>query len=111
MDGLKYVVTRKMFNKTFLTLILTGIPLIYFKEASGILDFKSIDSSHNENCIIKVMRENFNRNTTVTIFSSTDAMYSEMESYFIKNIFNSINCSVVLYSEMVHSRVYSLAFS
>lgn len=88
-----------------------GKKIYYLKEANGILDIKRIvalNASHNKNSIMKVMRENFHRNATVTMFSSNVAANSQMESNLVKNIFNLINCSVVLYSErMSQSKVFS----
>lgn len=79
---------------------------IYMKESGATIN--AINTSDgNTKCIMKMMRENFHRNSTVIIFSSNHPAYSQFESDFIKNIFESINCNVVIYSaEMYHSRVF-----
>lgn len=105
------LVTRKMKkmmkNKLF-TLLLMVVSFNDFKNASGMFDFNAtiaLNASHNVNCILKIMRENFKRNTTVTMFSSNNAELNQLESDLIKNVFNSVNCSVVLYTQMTHNRV------
>lgn len=98
-----------MVKNKLLTLILMGISLNSFNEASGISEINArvaFNTSHNENCIMNMMRKNFIRNTTVTIFSSDNVEYSQMERNLIENIFTSINCSVILCKQMTQSRVY-----
>lgn len=99
-----------MLNNKLLTFTLLLMQSFnYFEEASGIVDINAsiaVNASHNENnCIMHIVREHFKRNTTVTIFLSNDAQYTQMESNLIQNIFNSINCSIVLYTQMTRSRV------
>ncbi len=99
---------KKTYWLTF-ALIQMMVSFDYFKETNGAID-ASVALNTDENCIMKMMRENFKRNTTVTIFSSNSSPYSQMESNLIRNIFDFINCSVVLCNtRMTYSRVILLA--
>lgn len=78
---------------------------LYIEESGGTI-INALNTSGNEKCITNIMRENFHPNSTVIIFLSNHPDYSRFESNFVRNIFNSINCKVVVYSAaMHHSRV------
>lgn len=84
-----------------------GISLNSLNEAIGVTEINAFDTSHHENCIMNMMRENFKRNSTVKVFSSNDEKYRKMENNLIQNVFTSINCSVIISNKgMTQTSVY-----
>lgn len=96
-----------MANKKLLTFVfLLGITLFDYFNQCGSISFLDVNSNgHNVKCLMEIIKRNFKRNTTVTIFLSSDLENSQMKSDLINNIFNSINYSVYIYTELSHKRV------